>query len=150
MSQTTYVSKFSFLHWIKRCKEPSCPQSPGLGIWRTLEVPDWGFSSWSWWRWISNLPNYLCFEIRLSTLNKKVQRTPISLKSFIWVVEDSGSSWLGFRFLIMMGKRFPIPHDSVDTSISPNRPQMAKLLTMDHWQKMWHTHIHPDTATLYI
>ena len=49
MSQTNYVQKFSFLHWIKRCKEPSCPWSPGLWIWRTLEVPDRGLGSWSWW-----------------------------------------------------------------------------------------------------
>ena len=49
MSQSTYVSKFSFLHWIIKCKEPSCPWSSGLGIWRTLEVPDWDFGSWSWW-----------------------------------------------------------------------------------------------------
>ena len=47
-----YVPKFSFLHWIKRCKEPSCPRSPGLGFWRTLEVPDWGFGSWLWWGWV--------------------------------------------------------------------------------------------------
>ena len=53
MSQTTYVPKFSFLHWIKRCKEPSCPRSPGLVFWRTLEVPDWGFGSWSWCKCVS-------------------------------------------------------------------------------------------------
>ena len=103
MSQTTYNPKFSFLHWIKRCKEPSCPRSPGLGIWRTLEVPDWGFGSWSWWGGVKNVPNILCFEIQLSTLNRKVQRTLMSWKSWSVVVEDSGGSWQGFWLLIMMG-----------------------------------------------
>ena len=98
MSQTTYVPKFSFLHWIKRCKEPSCPWSPGLGIWRTLEVPDWGFGSWLWWGWV-----YLCSKIMLSTLNRKVQRTLMSLKSWTGDMEDSGGSWLGFWVLSMMG-----------------------------------------------
>ena len=78
MSQTTYVLKFSFLHWIKRCKEPSCPRSPGLGF------------------GVYQFPNYLCSKIQLSTLNKKVQRTLTSLKSWTGVVQDSGGSWLGF------------------------------------------------------
>ena len=104
MSYTTYVLKFSFPHWIKRCKEPSCPRSPGLGIWRTLEVPDWGILSRSGWGWVYNVPNYLCFEIQLSTLNKKVQRTLMSLKSWsfvgLWrfltgvsVPDDDGERW---------------------------------------------------------
>ena len=149
MSQTTYVPKFSFLHWIKRCKEPSCPQSPGLGIWRTLEVPDWGFGSWSWWGWVQDVPNYLCSQIQLSTLNKKVQRTLMSSKSWTGDLEDSGGSWLGFRFLTMMGTRCPISQDSVDTSISPNGPQMAELLTMDHVTENV-TDGNTYTATLYI
>ena len=96
------VPKFSLLHWIKKCKEPSCPQSPGLWFWRTLEVPEWGFGSWSWWWWVYNVPKYLCSEIQLSTLNKKVQRTLMSLKSWTGDLDDSGGSWLGFWFLIMM------------------------------------------------
>ena len=104
MFQTTYVPKCSFLHWIKKCKEPACPRSPGLGFWRTLEVPNWGFGSWSWWGWVYNVPNYLCSEIQLSTLNKKVQRTLMSLKFWTGVLKDPGGSWLGFWFLIMMGR----------------------------------------------
>ena len=110
ISQTTYVPKFSFLHWIKRCKEPSCPRSPGLGFWRTLEVPDWGFGSWSWWRGVNDVPSNLCSEIQFSTLNKKVQRTPKSSKSWSGVMEDSGGFWLRFWFLIMMGGVYIVPH----------------------------------------
>ena len=35
----TYVPNLSFLHWIERCKKPSCPQIPGWswgGLWRFL------------------------------------------------------------------------------------------------------------------
>ena len=103
MSQKSYVPNFSFLHWIKRYKEPPCSRSPWLELCRTLEVPDWGFSSWSWWGWVYNVPNYLCSEIQLSTLNKKVQRTPMSSKSWSWVLEDSGGFWPEFWFLIIMG-----------------------------------------------
>ena len=96
-----YVPKFSFLHWIKRWKEPSCPQSPGLGIWRILEVSDCGFGSWSWWEGVYNVPNNLFSAIQLFTLNKNVKTTPMS-----WTgdLEDSGGPWLEFRFLIMMGR----------------------------------------------
>ena len=96
MSQTTFVLKFSFLHCIKRCKEPPCPRSPGLELQRTLEVPEWGFGSWSWWGGVYNVPNNLYYEIQLSTLNEKVQWTPMSLKSWTGDMEDSGCSWLGF------------------------------------------------------
>ena len=41
MSQRAYVPKFSFLHQVTGCKEPPCPRSPGLELWRTLAVPDW-------------------------------------------------------------------------------------------------------------
>ena len=50
-----------------------------------------------------NVRNHLCSKIQLSTLIKKVQRTPMSSKSWSGVVEDSGGSWLGFWFLTMMG-----------------------------------------------
>ena len=90
ISQTTYVPKFSFLHWIKRCKEPSCPWSPGLELWRTLEVPDWGFGSWSWWGGVKNVPNNLCSEIQLSTLNKKVAKNPHVLQVLVW---SCGEFW---------------------------------------------------------
>ena len=39
---------FSSQSWFWRCKEHPCPLSPHLGLWRTLEVPDWGLASWYW------------------------------------------------------------------------------------------------------
>ena len=154
MSQTTYVLIFSFLHWIKRCKEPhvlevlvwsvedsggswllfwflimmgrgqECPKQPmfqswafyieykgaknpripGLRFRRIFKVPDWSFGSWSWWGGVKNVPNNLSSYIQHSTLNKKVQRTLMSLKSWSGVGEDCGCSWLGFWFLIMIGR----------------------------------------------
>ena len=109
MSQTTYVPKSSFLQWIKGSKEPSCPWSPELGIWRSFEIPDWGFGSWTWWGWVYNAPNSLCSDIQLSIFNKKVQRTLMSSKSWTGDLEDSGGTWLGFRFLIMMGMGLKCP-----------------------------------------
>merc|ERR1711954_627708 len=39
----THVPNFGFLSPFIRCKEHPCPLSPHLELWRTLEVPDWGF-----------------------------------------------------------------------------------------------------------
>ena len=36
------------LSWFWMCKEHPCPLSPDLGLWRALDVPDWGLGSWSW------------------------------------------------------------------------------------------------------
>ena len=50
---------FGSLTWFWRSKVHPCPLSPHLELWRTLEVPDWGFASWSWfgyghgsWIWL--------------------------------------------------------------------------------------------------
>ena len=134
--------RFSSFYIVFKCSKNSRAM---LELWRTLEVSDWGFCSWSWWGVVYNVTNYLWSEIQHSTLNKKMQRTPISSKSWSGVVEDSGGFWLGFWFLILMVTNCPIPHNSVDTSISPNRPQMAELLTMDHVTENMtdkHTYIH--------
>ena len=32
----------SYLSWFWRCKEHPCPLSHHLGLWRMLDVPDWG------------------------------------------------------------------------------------------------------------
>ena len=96
------------------CKECSCPRSPWLEFWRTLDVPDWGFSSWSWWGGVHNVPNNLFSKIQLSTLNIKVHRTRMSPKSW--------SGGLGFRFLIMMGTCYPRPHNSVDLNFPKRTP----------------------------
>ena len=113
MSQTTYVLKFSLLHWIKRCKEPPCPRSPGMELWRTLEVPDWGLGSLLGWGVVKDDPNNLYSKIQLSTLNKKVKRTLMSSKSWSGVVEDSRGSWLEFWFPIMMGRGQKCPKQPI-------------------------------------
>ena len=54
--------------------------------------------------WVSNVPNYPCFKIQLSTLKKKVQRTLMSSKSWSGVVEDPGGSIFWFWFVIIVGR----------------------------------------------
>ena len=44
----THVPIFGSLSWFWSCKGHPCPVSPDLGLWRTLEVCDWGLASWSW------------------------------------------------------------------------------------------------------
>ena len=46
-----HVPNFGSLCWICRCKEHPCSLSLDLGLRRTLEVPDWGIASWSWFRY---------------------------------------------------------------------------------------------------
>ena len=47
----TPLFNFGSVSWFWRWKEHPCPLSPNLGLWRTLEVPDWGFASWYWVRY---------------------------------------------------------------------------------------------------
>ena len=44
-----HIPNFGSLSWFWRCKEHTCLLSPDLGLWRRLEVPDWGSESWSWY-----------------------------------------------------------------------------------------------------
>ena len=58
-------SNFNSLSWFWRCKEYPCPLSPHLGLLRTLELPDWGFASWSWfeyshWSWLWMCKEHPC------------------------------------------------------------------------------------------
>ena len=80
----------------------ACSLSPHLGLWRTLKIPDWGLTSWSW-------PEYGHWSLRhpwsefwLSILLLKVQRTSMSFKSSFGALEDAGGSWLGFGILIII------------------------------------------------
>ena len=43
-----HVPNFGSLSWFWGCKEPPCPISHYLELWRELKVPDWGLASWSW------------------------------------------------------------------------------------------------------
>ena len=40
-----YIPKFGSLSLFYRCKEHPCHLSPDMGLWRTLEVPDWELAS---------------------------------------------------------------------------------------------------------
>ena len=87
---------FGSLSWFWRCKEHPCPLSPHLGLWRMLDVPDWGFASWSsfsYGQWSLIQP---WSKFWLSILIFEVQRTS-SLGAF----EDTQGSWLGFWILIL-------------------------------------------------
>ena len=44
----THMPNFGSLSSFWRCKEHPCPFSSHLGLWRTLEIPDWSLASWSW------------------------------------------------------------------------------------------------------
>ena len=69
----TYDPNFGSLSWFWRCKEHPCPLSPHLGLWRTLEVSDWGLASWPWF-------GYDHWSL-LSIVILKVQRISMSFKS---------------------------------------------------------------------
>ena len=94
--------KFGSLSWFWRCKEHPCPLSPHLGLWRMLEVPEWGLVSGSWFGyayWSFIQPPY---EFGLSILILKAQRTSMSFKSLFGVLVGAGGSWLGFGTLILI------------------------------------------------
>ena len=114
----TYIPKFGTLSWFWRCKEHPSHLSPDLGLWRMLEVPDWGLTSLSWfgydhwslihpwyefWPFILSLAlSIVMFKYLLSILILKVQRTSMSFKSSLGALEDAGGSWLGFGILILI------------------------------------------------
>ena len=98
----TYIPNFGPLSWIWRCKEHPCPFSPDLENWRTLEVPDWGLvsSSWFWYGHLSLIHQWSGFSFYI--LIFKVQRTSTSLKSWFVAMEDTGGSWPGFLILFLI------------------------------------------------
>ena len=66
-----------------------------MGLWRTLEVPDWGFAPWDWFgygHWSLFHPGS---KFWLSILILKMQRTSMSFKSWYGALEDAGGSWCG-------------------------------------------------------
>ena len=94
---------FGSLSWFWRCKEHPCPLSPHLGLWRTLEVADWGLACWSWFwygHW-SLIHPWSKFWLSNSIL--KVQRTSMSFEYSFGALEEAGGSWLGFGILILIG-----------------------------------------------
>ena len=39
------------LSWFWRCQKYQCPSCPHLGLWKMLDVPDWGLAPWSWFKY---------------------------------------------------------------------------------------------------
>ena len=93
---------FDSLSWFWRCKEHPCPLSPHLGLWRMLEVPDWGLASWSWFGYGHLSLIHPWSKFWLSILILKVQRTSLSSKSSFGALEDAGGLWLGLGILIFV------------------------------------------------
>ena len=85
---------FGSLSWFWRCKEHPCPLSPHLGLWRMLEVPDWGLVSWSWFGYGYWSLIYLWSENKLSILILKVQITSISFKFWFGALVGAGGALL--------------------------------------------------------
>ena len=98
----THDPNFGSLSWFWRCKEHPCPLSPHLGLWRMLEVPDWGLVSWSWFEYGCWSLIHPWSKFWLSILILKMQRTSMSFKSSFGALEDAGGSWLGFGILILI------------------------------------------------
>ena len=64
-----------------------------FGLWRTVEAPNWGLWSSSWFTyglWYPHVPNF-----GSSWWSRK--KTSMSFKSWCAVFEDTEGSWLGFR-----------------------------------------------------
>ena len=98
----THDQNLGFLSWVWRFKEHPCPLSPHLGLWRTLEVPDWGLAYWSWFGYGHWSLIYLWSAFWPSILILKVQRISMSFKSLFGALKDTGGSWLGFGILVLI------------------------------------------------
>ena len=98
----THDSNFGSLSWIWRHKEYACPWSPNLRLWKTLEVPDWGFASWYWFGYGHWSFVHLCSNFWLSIMILNVQRTSMSFTSSFGDFEDAGGPSLGLGILILI------------------------------------------------
>ena len=57
----------------EECKEYPCPSSPYLGLWRTMEVPDWGLGLGLGTGWVgSGLSSVLCLAQTAQTNNSEL------------------------------------------------------------------------------
>ena len=93
--------KLGSLSWFWRCKDHPFPLSPNWGLWRILEVPDWGLAFWSWLGYgdLSLNQGYSKFWIPILIL--KMQKHPRSLGPHV-ALKDDGDSWLGFDSWILI------------------------------------------------
>ena len=92
----THDPNFGSLSCFWSCKAHLCPLSPDLGLWRRLEVPDLGSSSWFLFGYGQWSLLQQCTQFWLSILVLKVQRNSISYCT----LENTGVSWLGLCILI--------------------------------------------------
>ena len=88
-----HVPNFCSLSWFSRCKEHLCPLSPNLGLWKTLEVPDWGLASCSWFAyghlslidpWSEFCKNHPCPLSPYLGLWKTLEVPDWGLESWFW------------------------------------------------------------------
>ena len=93
---------FGSLSTFWRCKEHPCPLSPDLGLWRMLEVPDWGLESWSWFGYGHWFFIHPWSKFRFTILILEVQRSSLSFKSIFGALEEARGSWLCFGILILI------------------------------------------------
>ena len=101
---TPIFLNYGSLSWFWRCKEYQYPFGPCLGIWRMLDVPDWGLASWSWFGYGQWSFLHTCFEFRLCILILKVQEhiCQLSPDLGLWrILEDpdwglASWSWFGY------------------------------------------------------
>ena len=96
----THVPNFCCLSWFWRCREHPHPLLPHLGLWRLLEVPDWGLASWNVFGCSHSSLIHPCSIFWPSILVLKVQKTSMSFMSSFRALEDAWGSWLGFCILI--------------------------------------------------
>ena len=96
----SHVPNFVSLSWICRFNEYLCPLSLDLGLWRTLELPNWGLASWSWFGYGHLSLFHPYSEFWLFILILKMKRRSRSFKSWYGNLEDSRGSGLGFSILI--------------------------------------------------
>ena len=98
MIQILAVSKF----W--RCKWHQCPLSPQLGLWRMLQVSDWGLAPWTWFWYGCWSLIYPLSKFWLSIWILKMQRTSCPLSPHLepWrmleVPESGLASWSWFGY----------------------------------------------------
>ena len=96
------LPNFGSLSWFWKCKEHPFPLIPDFGLWRILEVPDWGYTYWSWFGYSHGSFIQPCSDFWLSILIFKVQRTFMSFKSSFTAFKEAGGSLLGFGILILI------------------------------------------------
>ena len=123
-----------------------------LGLWKMLEVPDWGFVTWPWF-WYSHWSLVFPYaKFWLSILILKVQRTSMSFKSWLglWRTLEvldlslTSSSWFRYGHCFFIN-----PHSKFWLSIFVFKG--AKIINVlirgfgGHWRFLtgvWHLDLH--------